>query len=47
MECTQFQEYCKAGNVEGCMRTFQDVKQEHAVLKRKLESYFQVAREAR
>ncbi|KAH6782850.1 HPT phosphotransmitter 4 [Perilla frutescens var. hirtella] len=46
-ECTQFQEYCKVGNVEGCMRTFQEVKQEHAALKRKLENYFQLAREAR
>ncbi|KAL8537288.1 hypothetical protein ACS0TY_012445 [Phlomoides rotata] len=41
-ECTQFQEYCKVGNLEGCIRTFQEVKQEHATLKRKLESYFQV-----
>ncbi|KAL2237048.1 UNVERIFIED_CONTAM: histidine-containing phosphotransfer protein 5 [Sesamum indicum] len=46
-ECTQFQEYCKIGNFEGCMRTFQEVKQEHAVLKKKLESYFQLARQAR
>ncbi|XP_057799855.1 histidine-containing phosphotransfer protein 4-like isoform X5 [Salvia miltiorrhiza] len=52
-ECTQFQEYCKVGNFDGCMREFQEVKQEHAALKRKLENYFQVflvvhlAREAR
>ncbi|XP_047974923.1 histidine-containing phosphotransfer protein 4-like isoform X1 [Salvia hispanica] len=52
-ECTQFQEYCNVGNVEGCIREFQEVKQEHAALKRKLENYFQVfhvvhlAREAR
>ncbi|KAL0394117.1 UNVERIFIED_CONTAM: Histidine-containing phosphotransfer protein 4, partial [Sesamum latifolium] len=46
-ECTQFQEYCKNGNFEGCMRTFQEVKQEHAALKKKLESYFQLARQAR
>ncbi|KAL8537289.1 hypothetical protein ACS0TY_012445 [Phlomoides rotata] len=46
-ECTQFQEYCKVGNLEGCIRTFQEVKQEHATLKRKLESYFQLARQAR
>ncbi|CAA3000505.1 histidine-containing phosphotransfer 4-like [Olea europaea subsp. europaea] len=45
-ECTQFQEYCKAGNLEGCKRTFQQVKQEHATLKRKLESYFQLKRQA-
>ncbi|XP_062157139.1 histidine-containing phosphotransfer protein 4-like isoform X2 [Alnus glutinosa] len=41
-ECTQFREYCKAGNGEGCMRTFQQVKKEYAILKRKLEAYFQV-----
>ncbi|KAH6757721.1 hypothetical protein C2S51_000429 [Perilla frutescens var. frutescens] len=46
-ECTKFQEYCKVGNFEGCMRTFQEVKQEHAALKRKLENYFQLTREAR
>ncbi|KAK4388804.1 histidine-containing phosphotransfer protein 5 [Sesamum angolense] len=30
-----------------CLRTFQEVKQEHAALKKKLESYFQLARQAR
>ncbi|KAL7159284.1 hypothetical protein ABFS83_01G017700 [Erythranthe nasuta] len=45
--CTQFQEYCNIGNFEGCMRTFQEVKQEHAALKKKIESYLQVARQAR
>ncbi|GLT66473.1 hypothetical protein SLA2020_388360 [Shorea laevis] len=40
-ECTQFREYCKAGNGEGCMRTFQQLKKEYAILKRKLEAYFQ------
>ncbi|XP_073119157.1 histidine-containing phosphotransfer protein 4-like [Henckelia pumila] len=45
-ECTQFQECCKAGNFEGCMKAFQEVKQEHAALRRKLESYLQIAREA-
>ncbi|CAI9093579.1 OLC1v1029118C1 [Oldenlandia corymbosa var. corymbosa] len=40
-ECTQFQDYCKAGDAEGCLRTFQAVKQEHANLKRRLEAYFQ------
>ncbi|KAG6409587.1 hypothetical protein SASPL_127627 [Salvia splendens] len=41
-ECTQFQEYCKVENIDGCVRTFKEVKQEHATLKRKLENYFQV-----
>ncbi|KAK9282478.1 hypothetical protein L1049_005396 [Liquidambar formosana] len=45
-ECTQFREYCKAGNGEGCMRTFQQLKKEYAILKKKLETYFQMARQA-
>ncbi|XP_058201356.1 pseudo histidine-containing phosphotransfer protein 5-like isoform X2 [Rhododendron vialii] len=45
-ECTQFREYCNAGNAEGCIRTFQQVKQELATLKRKLETYFEIARQA-
>ncbi|CAI9093583.1 OLC1v1029123C4 [Oldenlandia corymbosa var. corymbosa] len=44
-ECTQFQDYCKAGNAEGCLRTLQAVKQEHANLKRRLEAYFQLTRQ--
>nr|XP_043613344.1 histidine-containing phosphotransfer protein 4-like [Erigeron canadensis] len=44
-ECTQFQECCKAKNAEGCIRIFQKVKQEHATLKRKLETYFQISRQ--
>ncbi|XP_012077395.1 histidine-containing phosphotransfer protein 4 [Jatropha curcas] len=46
MECAQFREYCCARNTEGCIRTFQQVKQEHATLRRKLETYFQLARQA-
>ncbi|PRQ51092.1 putative signal transduction histidine kinase, phosphotransfer (Hpt) domain-containing protein [Rosa chinensis] len=45
-ECQQFREYCRAGNGEGCMRTFQLLKKEHATLKKKLEAYFQMARQA-
>uniref|UniRef100_A0A7N0V264 Histidine-containing phosphotransfer protein n=1 Tax=Kalanchoe fedtschenkoi TaxID=63787 RepID=A0A7N0V264_KALFE len=45
-ECTHLREYCMSGNAEGCIRTFQRVKQELAVLRRKLESYFQMARQA-
>ncbi|XP_076931753.1 histidine-containing phosphotransfer protein 4-like [Bidens hawaiensis] len=41
-ECTQFQECCKVRNADGCTRAFQRVKQEHATLKRKLQTYFQV-----
>nr|POE61950.1 histidine-containing phosphotransfer protein 5 [Quercus suber] len=45
-ECTRFKEYCTAGNAEGCLRTFVQVKQEHAILKTKLETYFQLAKQA-
>ncbi|VVA41597.1 PREDICTED: histidine-containing [Prunus dulcis] len=55
-ECQQFREYCDAGNGEGslksfdgkprCMRTFQALKKEHATLKKRLEAYFQMARQA-
>ncbi|KAJ4831088.1 hypothetical protein Tsubulata_006078 [Turnera subulata] len=45
-ECTLFREYCRVGNGEGCMRAFQQLKKEYATLKRKLEAYFQLARQA-
>ncbi|XP_009772382.1 histidine-containing phosphotransfer protein 4 [Nicotiana tabacum] len=45
IECTQFGEYCRAGNVEGCKRTFQQLKREYAVLRKKLEAYFQFVRQ--
>ncbi|XAR67677.1 hypothetical protein NMG60_11002540 [Bertholletia excelsa] len=44
-ECTQFREYCRTGNGDGCKRTFQQLKREYAALKKKLETYFQVARQ--
>ncbi|XP_050938227.1 pseudo histidine-containing phosphotransfer protein 5-like isoform X4 [Cucumis melo] len=44
--CSQFREYCLAGNLEGCMRSFQQVKQEHEILKKKLDTYFQLVRQA-
>ncbi|XP_059311332.1 histidine-containing phosphotransfer protein 4-like isoform X1 [Lycium ferocissimum] len=43
-QCSQFQEYCNAKNIEGCKNTFQGVKQEYATLKTKLETYFQMER---
>ncbi|KAL0341971.1 UNVERIFIED_CONTAM: Histidine-containing phosphotransfer protein 4 [Sesamum calycinum] len=46
IECTQFREYCRTGNAEGCKKTFQQLKKEYATLKKKLEVYFQVARQA-
>ncbi|XP_038986574.1 pseudo histidine-containing phosphotransfer protein 2-like [Phoenix dactylifera] len=44
-ECTQFREYCDEGNLDGCQRSFQKVKREHAVLKQKLKAYFQLLRQ--
>ncbi|XP_058180902.1 histidine-containing phosphotransfer protein 4-like [Rhododendron vialii] len=44
-ECTQFADYCNAGNGEGCKRTFQQLKKEYSTLKKKLETYFQFARQ--
>uniref|UniRef100_A0A0D9V5I7 Histidine-containing phosphotransfer protein n=1 Tax=Leersia perrieri TaxID=77586 RepID=A0A0D9V5I7_9ORYZ len=45
-ECMSFRDSCGQGNVEGCMRSFQKVKREHAILRQKLESYFQLLRQA-
>ncbi|KAJ4708113.1 putative Histidine-containing phosphotransfer protein [Melia azedarach] len=44
--CTQFGEYCTAQNVDGCITTLQVVKQEYAILRRRLENYFQMVRQA-
>ncbi|THU55707.1 hypothetical protein C4D60_Mb11t09400 [Musa balbisiana] len=44
-ECTSFREFCNKENREGCLRSFQKVKKEHAVLKQKLENYFQLLRQ--
>ncbi|KAL2332332.1 hypothetical protein Fmac_019913 [Flemingia macrophylla] len=45
-ECTLFREYCSAGNAEGCRRSFQQMKKEYAALRKKLETYFHLARQA-
>ncbi|XP_044343349.1 pseudo histidine-containing phosphotransfer protein 1-like isoform X3 [Triticum urartu] len=45
-ECTSFRNSCGEENAEGCRRTFQKVKREHAILRQKLESYFQLLRQA-
>ncbi|XXG64344.1 hypothetical protein AAC387_Pa05g2324 [Persea americana] len=44
-ECTLFREYCYQGNADGCMKTLERVKKEHAILKKKLENYFQLVRQ--
>ncbi|KAF5743222.1 Histidine phosphotransfer protein isoform 1 [Tripterygium wilfordii] len=46
MACTVFREYCEAGNAEGCIRTFEQVKQQYAILRKKLQTYFQMVRQA-
>ncbi|RWR73522.1 histidine phosphotransfer protein [Cinnamomum micranthum f. kanehirae] len=45
-ECSTFKEYCEQGNRDGCLRTFQQLKKEHSVLRKKLETYFQLVRQA-
>ncbi|XP_015934927.1 histidine-containing phosphotransfer protein 4-like [Arachis duranensis] len=45
-ECNGFGEYCEAQNYDGCFRTFQQIKQEYINLKKKLETYFQLLKEA-
>ncbi|KAL5729021.1 hypothetical protein ACHQM5_002030 [Ranunculus cassubicifolius] len=45
-DCTLFRDYCGQGNVDGCKKTFQQLKREHATLRKKLETYFQMARQA-
>ncbi|KAL4333314.1 hypothetical protein GQ457_07G031580 [Hibiscus cannabinus] len=44
-ESTLFREYCRSANAEGCMRAFQQLKKEYATLRKKLEAYFQLARQ--
>ncbi|XP_014500111.1 histidine-containing phosphotransfer protein 4 [Vigna radiata var. radiata] len=45
-ECTLFREYCRTRNGEGCRKSFQQMKKEYAILRKKLETYFQMARQA-
>ncbi|KAK8641841.1 hypothetical protein V6N13_011214 [Hibiscus sabdariffa] len=44
-ESTLFREYCRSANAEGCLRAFQQLKKEYATLRKKLEAYFQLARQ--
>ncbi|CAL4894483.1 unnamed protein product [Urochloa decumbens] len=46
IECASFRNSCGDENAEGCVRSFQKVKREHGVLRQKLESYFQLLRQA-
>ncbi|KAL9443224.1 hypothetical protein AB3S75_016559 [Citrus x aurantiifolia] len=45
--CSQFGEYCNAGNAEGSSRSFQLIKQEYEILRRRLEGYFQMVKQAK
>ncbi|PAN17600.1 hypothetical protein PAHAL_3G142900 [Panicum hallii] len=40
-ECSMFKAHCSDRNLEGCRRSLQKMKREHATLKQKLETYFQ------
>lgn len=44
--CTLFSKYCSEENAEGCIWVFQQIKQEYAILKKKLITYFQMSRQA-
>ncbi|XP_073115145.1 pseudo histidine-containing phosphotransfer protein 5-like isoform X2 [Elaeis guineensis] len=43
--CTLCREYCDEKNLEGCLKLFHKLKREHAVLRQKLGSYFQLLRQ--
>lgn len=47
IECTQFRDACKPGNKEGHRRgrSFQQLMKEYMTLKKKLEAYFELARQ--
>ncbi|KAL5661751.1 hypothetical protein ACJX0J_028876, partial [Zea mays] len=40
-ECSMLKAHCNGRNLEGCRRSLQKMKREHATLKQKLETYFQ------
>ncbi|XP_039836837.1 pseudo histidine-containing phosphotransfer protein 2-like isoform X4 [Panicum virgatum] len=44
-ECSMFKAHCSNRNLEGCRRSLQKMKREHATLKQKLETYFQLLRQ--
>ncbi|KAK2425247.1 Histidine-containing phosphotransfer protein 4 [Trifolium repens] len=45
-ESTLIREYCRTGNAEGCRKSFQQMKKEYVALRKRLENYFQLARQA-
>nr|WMS59713.1 pseudo histidine-containing phosphotransfer protein 5 [Saccharum hybrid cultivar] len=44
-ECSMFRAHCNDRNLEGCRRSLQKMKREHATLKQKLETYFRLLRQ--
>ncbi|KMZ60321.1 Histidine-containing phosphotransfer protein 4 [Zostera marina] len=38
----RFIEYCNQKNIRGCLKSFENVKKELAILNKKLENYFQL-----
>ncbi|THU47378.1 hypothetical protein C4D60_Mb09t14860 [Musa balbisiana] len=44
-ECTRLREFCSEENLDGCLRSFQKVKNDHTILRQKLENYLQLLRQ--
>ncbi|TVU17136.1 hypothetical protein EJB05_33152, partial [Eragrostis curvula] len=44
-ECSVLKAHCNNKNLEGCRRSLQKMKREHATLKQKLEAYCQMMRQ--
>ncbi|KAK3140542.1 hypothetical protein QOZ80_5AG0402390 [Eleusine coracana subsp. coracana] len=44
-ECSVLKAHCSNKNLEGCRRSLQKMKREHATLKQKLETYCQMMRQ--
>ncbi|XP_057440717.1 histidine-containing phosphotransfer protein 1-like [Lotus japonicus] len=40
--CVPFKKYCEEKNVEGCLQSLQELKQEYAMVKSKLETLFKM-----
>ncbi|CAN6441287.1 unnamed protein product [Victoria cruziana] len=44
-ECVIFKQFCDEKNKEGCIKCFNQVKREHALLKRKMDRYLEIERQ--
>lgn len=43
--CIAFRNYCDEGNVEGCLKCLQQIKNEYAVVRNKLETLFKLEKQ--